>query len=223
MAKIIPTTEGGEEEDQKRHGDLFNNDIRAIIAGPSGSGKTNLVISLIENPNGVCFENIYVYSKSLNQPMYVYLERVLNGIPFIGYRKFDNETENIISPVDTKPNSIFIFDDVQCTPQSPIRDFFSMGRHRLIDTFYLCQTYSHIPKHLVRDNTNLIVLFKQDDLNLKHVYSDHYISADMTLEKFKEICQLCWKKKFDFLLIDKSADVKSGRKYRKGVDTFIYM
>jgi len=42
-----------------------------------------------------------------------------------------------------------------------------MGRHKNIDSFYLCQTYS--PKHLIRDNANFIIMFKQDDLNMRHI------------------------------------------------------
>ena len=47
---------------------------------------------------------------------------------------------------------------------------FSIGRHRLIDCFYLCQTYAQIPKHLIRDNVNFLVLFNQDEMNIKHIY-----------------------------------------------------
>lgn len=42
----------------KRHGELLPNSIRAIISGPSGVGKTNVVISLIESPNGLRFQNV---------------------------------------------------------------------------------------------------------------------------------------------------------------------
>lgn len=43
-----------------------------------------------------------------------------------------------------------------------------MGRHKYIDTFYLYQTYSYIPKQLIRENTNINVLFKQDVRNLRY-------------------------------------------------------
>ena len=39
--------------------------VRAVICGPSGYGKTNVLLSLLESPNGLRFENVYVYSKSL--------------------------------------------------------------------------------------------------------------------------------------------------------------
>jgi len=34
--------------------------------------------------------------------------------------------------------------------------------------------HARIPKHLIRDNTNLLILFKQDCTNLKHVYNYVY-------------------------------------------------
>jgi len=65
-----------------------------------------------------------------------------------------------------------IFDDVACEKQDNLF-YFCMGRHKNFDPFYLCQTYSHIPKHLIRDNANFIKMFKQDDLNMRHIYRDH--------------------------------------------------
>lgn len=97
-----------------------------------------------------------------------------------------------------------------------------MGRHRDVDCFYLCQSYTHIPKHLIRENANLIVSFKQDELNLKHIFNDHSISLDMTFDKFKDICNQCWDKKHNFVVIDKESDLNKGR-YRKGFDQFIHI
>ena len=57
----------------KRHSDLLPNNLRCIIAGPSGCGKTNILISLIESEHGLKFENLYLYSKTLDQEKYKYL------------------------------------------------------------------------------------------------------------------------------------------------------
>ena len=59
-----------------RHGSLLPDTIRAILVGPSGSGKTNIMYNLITHANGLRFENIYLYSKSLYQPKYEYLRRL---------------------------------------------------------------------------------------------------------------------------------------------------
>jgi len=94
-----------------------------------------------------------------------------------------------------------------------------MGRHKNIDSFYLFQTYSHIPKHLTRDNANFIIMFKQDDLNMRHVYRDH-INTDINYETYVKICQKFWEDKQGFLLISKDNEMNNER-YRKGFDQFI--
>lgn len=210
---------GSGETKEKRHGELLPNSIRAIFCGPSNCGKTNALFTLITHPNGLRFENVYVYSKSLKQPKYKLLERLLNSVVGVGYFPF-NEHEQVSTPSDARPNSIFIFDDVACEKQDNIRAFFSMGRHENIDCFYLCQTYAHIPKHLVRDNANFIVLFKQDDMNLRHVYNDH-VNTDMSYVQFRKLCSECWgSNKHGFIVIEKDSDMNEGR-YRKGFDCFV--
>lgn len=202
-----------------RHSELLPNSIRAIICGPSSCGKTNLLLNLLYSENGLAFQNIYLYSKSRYQPKYQELEEVLKMVPEIGYYPFD-DNEKVISPTEAKPNSIFIFDDVACEKQQHIRAYFCMGRHKNVDSFYLAQTYSRIPKHLIRDNANLLIIFKQDYMNLKHIYNDH-VNTDMLFAKFCEISQFCWKSSnYSCLVIDKTRDVNDGR-YRKGFDEYI--
>lgn len=202
----------------RRHGSLLPKSIRGLIIGPSNCGKTNVIISLLTHPQGLGFENIYVYSKSLYQPKYEYLKQVLSPIKELGYCPF-SDTSRIVEPSNAKLNSIFIFDDVMCEKQDVIRSYFSMGRHKNIDCFYLAQTYSRIPKQLVRDNANFIIMFKQDELNLRHIFSDH-VSPDLTFQQFLDMCAKCWCDKYGFLVIDKDSDLNNGR-YRKGFDSYI--
>lgn len=206
------------EKKIKRHGDLLPDSIRAVFCGPSNCGKTNTLLSLITHPNGVRFENVYVYSKSLNQPKYKFLQQLLEPLEGIQYLQF-SQHEEVVSPDDALPNSIMIFDDIACENQNHVRAYFCMGRHKNVDCFYLCQSYTHIPKHLIRDNVNLLALFRQDDVNLKHVYDDH-VNTDMSYNKFKELCGKCWgNENYGFLVIDKDRPVNDGR-YRQGFDRF---
>lgn len=94
-----------------------------------------------------------------------------------------------------------------------------MGRHRQVDCFYLSQT-SKIPKQLVRNNANLLVIFKQDDRNLSHIYNEH-VNTDMEWYTFKQLCSTIWHDQFSFLLINKYCAITQGR-YGKGFDTFFY-
>lgn len=205
-------------KNNKKHGILFPNSIRAIICGRSNCGKTNLLISFITHPNGLRFENIYVYSKSLNQSKYKLLEKIIKGVPSIGYYTFSSNDE-VLSPSDVKPNSLMIFDDVICDKQNNIKEFFSRGRHFSCDSFFLAQTYSAISKQLIRDNANFIVLFKMDEKNLKHVYND-FVNTDFSFHTFYNLCAKCWNSDpYGFLVIDKDVEINKGR-YRKGLDTY---
>lgn len=208
-----------QKQQHKRHGDLLPSSIRCLIAGPSGCGKTNAMLSLVYDLNGLCFENIYVYSKSLYQPKYQTLEKILQGVKTIKYFPYNENTE-ILPPSDAQPNSIFIFDDIVCDNHDKVREYFSMGRHNNIDSFYLCQTYSKAPKQLLRDNCNMLVIFRQDDLNLEHIYKNH-VGGDMSFNIFKKISACCWNSDtYGFITICKDFDLNNGR-YRRGFDRYI--
>lgn len=221
---LIETSRGDHSSLKKtgKHGALFPNNMRVIICGPSGCGKTNALLSLLLDPHGLKFENIYIYSKTLEQPKYQLLQNVCHAVKDLGYHTF-HDNSDVIAPNEAKLNSVIIFDDVSCEKQDNIRLYFTLGRHRSIDCFYLGQTYSKIPKQLIRDNTNMLILFKQDDLNLRHVYDDH-VAADMSWNVFKQMCHSCWNfEKYSFLLIDNESDNVNGGRYRRGFDVFIQL
>lgn len=207
-----------QERKSKRHGELLPDSIRAVFCGPSNCGKTNSLLALITHPNGLRFENVYIYSKSLNQPKYKFLKELLEPIDGMQYLPF-SEHDEVISPNDAYPDSIIIFDDEACEKQDNVKAFFCMGRHKNVDCFYLCQSYAQILKHLVRGNVNLLAIFRQDEVNLKHVYDDH-VNTDMTYLHFKNVCSSCWQDdKHGFLVIDKDRAINEGR-YRKGFHCF---
>ena len=65
----------------------------------------------------------------------------------------------------------------------------------------------------------MLVVFRQDDLNLRNIYKSH-VNSDMTFETFQDMCRSCWRERYGFLFVDKDSKV-SGGKYRKGFNTFI--
>lgn len=201
-----------------KHGTLLPNTVRCIISGPSNCGKTNVVFNLLTQPNGLRFNNVYIFSKSLNQPKYKLLDRIFGETSEVNFYKYTTN-DDIVEPNQAKPYSIFIFDDISCENHNTIRSYFAMGRHNNIDSIYIGQTYSKIPKQLIRDNVNLIVVFRQDDTNLKHIYGDH-VGTDMEFSVFKQICGKAWEDKYGFLVISKEQPKGDGR-YRIGFDQFI--
>ncbi|KAE9522696.1 hypothetical protein AGLY_016918 [Aphis glycines] len=131
-----------------------------------------------------------------------------------------HENDEVIPPEKALPDSVFIFDDILCENQNIVRSYYTRCRHNNIDVFYLAQSFARIPKQLIRDNSNMIILFKQDETNLKHVYMEH-CSGDMNYPEFKEFCTLCWSKgRFNFVVISKDCERDNGQ-YRHGFDTFV--
>lgn len=208
----------GIEKCTSKHGTLLPDTVRCIISGPSSSGKSNILFNLLTHPNGLRFNNVYIFCKSLNQPKYQLLEKILANVPEVSYFKF-NVNEEVIPPQNAKEYSVFIFDDVACEKQNIMRDYFSMGRHFKIDSIYLGQTYSKIPKQLIRDNVNMLIVLKQDDKNLKHVHSDH-VGGDMSFHQFTSLCSKAWEEPFGFVVIVKDFPINNGR-YRIGFDRFV--
>ena len=67
---------------------------------------------------------------------------------------------------------------------------------------------------MLRDNLNIIMLFKTDNTNLRHVYDDH-VGSDMTYDNFKTLCNICWKEKYDYLTINKEEENVYSGKYTR--------
>lgn len=206
----------------KRHSELLPNNVRCIIAGPSGCGKTNVLLSLIESANGLKFENIYIYCKTLDQDKYKYLSEILQPIKGVGFYTFAS-SEKVLDTSQMKKNSLIIFDDVindSAINRGVVRNIFTMGRHRCIDVVYLVQSYTKLSKHLIRDNCNFTILFRQDDTNLKHVYNDFGVNADMKFNEFKQFCLECWREPYGFACISIEHARGSGR-YRKNFEQYL--
>ena len=205
---------------KNRHGSWWPNTIRGIISGPSGCGKTNLVVNFINEPYGFRFENLYSYSTTFDQPKVDFIDRVFNPElrKHVQYFQFSNY-EDVIPPQEARPNSLFTFDDVAQEKQEIIKKYYSRGRHSTIDSLYLAQSYAWIPKPYIRDNANLLILFKQDEKNLKHVYVEH-VSGDMDFKEFLKFARICWRDEYGFLTIVKEFPLNKGR-YRKVCTTYV--
>jgi len=104
--------------------------------------------------------------------------------------------------------------------QEPIEKYFSQGRYGKADCFYLCQSYFKIPKSVIRENANLIVLFRQDLRNLRQLH-EAYVACDMSFKEFISFIEHCWNNsEYSFAVLDLTSATDSGR-YRCGLTKFM--
>ena len=187
--------------------------IRCLILGPANSGKTNLLLNFLCNEGWLDYDKLYIYSNTLCQPKYQVLQSLFSDIEACkDVATFHHSQADLLPPeaLDPTLRHVMVFDDVLLDKQNIIERYFAHGRHANTDVFYCSQNYARIPKQVVRDNANLLILFPQDETNIKHVYGNH-VGGDMDFATFKTICRKCWQPSFSFLTIDKSRPLTEGR------------
>ena len=193
--------------------------IRLLIIGSSGSGKTTLLLNFIYK-RLIPYTNLYVFSKSLEQSSYIKLQKRFKNIELNIKKKisyFFSSCEDIIPLSECKPNSLIIFDDCILENQSIIKEYFVMGRHKNISCIYLSQCFSKVDIQLIRNNLNMLCIFKQNEHYTKKIY-DNFVGSDMNFNQFKDICNDCWKENFGFLTINLLLKPNKGKYMNKFCD-----
>lgn len=152
-----------------------------------------------------------------------YLSTVIKSEEKISVEYFENG-DDVPDPKDLnkEDKNLLIFDDVVLSKQSKIEDYYTRGRHSNVDCFYLSQNYFMLPRRTIRENANLFLIFPQDLKNVNHIFNDH-VSGDMSKEEFKRLCKECWRRDHNFLTIDLTNKVESGKKYRKNFENFYFV
>ena len=121
--------------------------------------------------------------------------------------------------LNSEDKNLMIFDDLLLEKQNKTESYYVRGRHSNVDCFYLSQNYFKLPRQTIRENSNLICLFRQDLKSLNHIYADH-VGDDMTKEEFRKFCKNCWDNtQHGFIVIDLTSKKENG-KYRYGFDNF---
>ena len=80
-------------------------------------------------------------------------------------------------------------------------NFFTRGRHECLDVYYISQSYFALPRQIIRNNIDRILLFKQTPRDVQSMYHD-IRAFDMVYDEFKEMCRVAWSEKFNYLCID---------------------
>ena len=174
-----------------------NNDIvstyenhRNVIIGPSNVGKTYYMLKILEKIDNQ--RPIRIITRSPNQyPNY--------------------KTSNEIKPINKYKGSVVIFDDMLgAKNSSQIDEFFTRGRHEDLDVYYISQSYFALPRRSFRNNSDILILFKQ---TLREVQIKYYdIGAyDMKYDEFKEMCHKAWDEKYNYFCIDMTKSKNEGK------------
>ena len=181
---------------------LLPQNIRGLVIGKSGCGKTTVIFNMLLQPGWLDYYHLYVFGKSLHQPEYKVLRNGFEGgltksqiskrvYPQSGTIKADfyNDCSAIPNPadLDSLQKNLLLLDDCFLGKQNKAQAYYTRGRHNNCDTLYIAQNYFRLPRHTIRENSNFIILFRQDDKNLAHLHSDH-CADDMTLQEFKQLC-----------------------------------
>src|SRR6266496_769557 len=159
------------------------------------------------------------YKKRTNKPKYNKIAHFIIPIDSKKSTKNSKEDQDEIlkeaikypKELDSKCNHIMVFDDVMLKDQYIIKEYFTTGRHNNVNIFYLAQSFYKIEKDCIRDNMNMLILFRQGKKTLRCIYDD-IVSGDMDdINEFFEICYNAWKKPHDFIVIIIDGDPKYGK------------
>ena len=165
---------------------------RHVVIGPSNVGKTFYLLKILEKIGNK--RPIHIITRSPNQ------------YP-------DYKTSNEIKSINKYKGSVVIFDDMLgAKNSSQIDEFFTRGRHEDLDVYYISQSYFALPRQSIRNNSDILILFKQTLRDVQSMYYD--IGAyDMKYDEFKEMCHKAWDERFNYLCIDMTKNKNEG-KYR---------
>ena len=136
---------------KQRYSFMPNDTFRILICGNSGSGKTNLLLHMLLSL--LCYDEIFLYAKNLDQEKYQILIDEINKISKeLGFDIITVSNDKIIQIKDLgyednqKP---VIFDDYVCEKnQREIVDYFIQGRHKNCSVIYLSQSFYKTPRDI---------------------------------------------------------------------------
>ena len=183
---------------KQRYTFMPNDTFRMLICGNSGSGKTNLLLHMLLSL--LCYDEIFLYTKNLDQEKYQILIDEMNKISKeVDYDIMTVSNDKII-PINNlgyeDNQKLVIFDDYVCEKnQREIVDYFIQGRHKNCSVIYLSQSFYKTPRD-IRLNCSHYCIYQFPSSRERNMISSE-LGVDK--EKFKKAT----KKPFSFLYVDK--------------------
>lgn len=198
---------------------LPDNPFLALVVGKSGSGKTNVIINAIMQ-NMIPFDEIIVYSKTLEQPKLAYLAENIRQAEKKTKTKIgtfvDNEAE-LPAPqdLDPKKKKVVLFDDVLEEAQGgKMSMYYTRGRHVCCNVIFAAQGFFRLKKSAIRENCNYILLFKNiskgDIQQIGRLYA-----PDISIKQFEKFYYSGTKAPHSFVSMDLEKSVENGS-YKHG-------
>ena len=206
---------------------------RAIVCGTTCSGKTHTIISMLLQ-DGMVFDRIYIYSKSLKSdrkykllldhlfeiqrnfekankckiPDFITVGETYEDIPTLD--KFDRNYRNLVLIDD------FLEDIRDKKKQDKFVSLYTRGRHKNVSCLFLTQSYFDVPP-VIRLNTEYLLLHRsQSERNTMEIAYD--CSAGMSVKEFIQIFNDVTNSKpvGAFLMVDKTKPVSDPMRLRSG-------
>jgi GTPase SAR1 family protein len=94
-------------ETSNKSNSILPDPIRCLTVGGFGSGKTTLLRNIITE-NWVDYKHLYVFTKNLEQPVYIILQKIFD----IHFKVHSHFSDQDIVPVnECQTNSLVVFDN----------------------------------------------------------------------------------------------------------------
>jgi hypothetical protein len=190
----------------------FETPFRSLVVAPSGSGKSNFITNLITlfcKGKGT-FDNIYIFCKSREEPLYQYLADKSKGLIEV-HEELDKLPA--LNDLNACKQTLIIFDDfVSDIKRHPIiSEYYIRGRKKSASIMFLSQSYYGTPK-IIRQNINYCVILKLG--GMKDVSALlREVSIGLTKEQLMGMYNEATKEKFNVLVIN--LDKSGNDRYRK--------
>ena len=183
---------------KQRYSCMPNDTFRMLICGNSGSGKTNLLLHMLLSL--LCYDEIYLYAKNLDQEKYQILINEMNKMSKeLDYDIMTISNDKIIpiKDLDYEDNQkLVVFDDYVCEKnQRQIVDYFIQGRHKNCSVIYLSQSFYKTPRD-IRLNCSHYCIYEFPSSRERNM-----ISSELGVEPGK--LKKATKEQYDFLYVDK--------------------
>ena len=155
--------------------------MRLLIIGSSGSGKTCTVLNLL-NYFTKTFNTIYLIAKTLNEPLYDYLQYKMKKQNVHFFEGLDDlNSWNLAEHFKDKGQVLIIFDDLMLEKkQDKILELLIKGRKLAsgISLIYLAQGYFPVHKDIRGNCTNLILRKVPNKRDLVHILKNSSLGIE---------------------------------------------